>query len=95
MTPAALKPRAIAVLVALRDGGRTRAQLRNAIADQSTSATLNLLGDMRRKGLVGQVPDDDRWYLDHDGDSWLETRSLRVSRSARLWSAVESRSVRK
>lgn len=84
-----LKPRAVAVLVALRSGPRTRAQLRHAIGDPSATATADLLGDMRsgllpRARLIEQLAGDDRWYLTHDGVEWLETNGLSVEREAML-----------
>ncbi len=72
-----LKPRMVAALVALREP-RTRIALRDAIADRSTSTTLDLLGDMRDLQLVRQVPGDDRWYLAPVGIEWLRRNGLEV-----------------
>jgi hypothetical protein len=84
-----LKPRAVAVLVALRHEARNRVQIRNAIGDPSTMETIDLLGDLSRMAMVGQVPGDDRWYLDHSGVGWLETNGLGVNQDSRLWVAQE------
>jgi DNA-binding IclR family transcriptional regulator len=78
-----LKPRAVAVLVALRNEPRNRAQIRHAIGDHSTSSTADLLGDLRGLGMIGQVAGDDRWYLEFAGVGWLESNGLQVGQDSR------------
>ena len=86
-----LKPRAIAVLVALRSGPRTTSQLRTAIGDGRKSDPVGLLRCMREKplSLVEQRPHDDRWYLTHEGLGWLQRNGLDADDSAKLWVAQE------
>ena len=82
--PGALKPRAIAVLCALRCAARTMVAIRCSIGDRSSSTTADLLRDMRSMRLVGQQQGDERWYLADDGVAWLETNGLAVEMGARL-----------
>lgn len=86
-----LKPRAVAVLVALRSGPRTTEQLRIAIGDGRKSPPNGLLRAMRSAplSLVTQLPHDNRWYLDHDGLGWLQRHGLDADNSAKLWVAQE------
>lgn len=83
-----LKPRAIAVLVALRNGPRTTRQLRDAIGDGRKSDPNGLLASMRSAplSLVTQRPHDDRWYLTHEGLGWLQNNGLDAAPEARAWS---------
>lgn len=85
-----LKPRAIAVLVALRSGPRTTAQLRVAIGDNRKSDPNGLLRAMRSAplSLVEQRPRDDRWYLTHDGLGWLQRHGLDAVVESKLWSTI-------
>lgn len=73
-----LKPRAVAVLCALRNGPRTSAQLRISIGDGRKSDPKGLLRCMREAplSLVTQRPHDDRWYLTDHGIGWLQTNGL-------------------
>lgn len=89
-----ITPRAIAVLVALRNGPLTATQLRSRIGDGGSAIqTLELLRDMRLLGLVAQVVESNQtaaaWYLDHDGIGWLQTSGLDAVPEARLWVAIE------
>lgn len=86
-----LKPRAIAVLVALRSGPRTTSSLRSAIGDRTQRETMDLLIDMIEMQLV-EVPHnaagdviDDRWYLDHNGLGWLQSNGLNAAAESRAW----------
>lgn len=92
-----LKPRAIAVLCALRSGPKTRNQLGTAIGDGSSTvgrvATDNLLIDMCRPGLDLITSKHDRWYLDHDGLGWLQSHGLDATPEAKqaLYDATDAR----
>lgn len=58
--PGALSPRAVAVLVALRRGTLTTAQIRNAIADDTIDQTRALLRSMSDEALI--VGRSGRWW---------------------------------
>lgn len=76
-----LKPRAIAVLCALRCEPRTERFLSTAIGDGSVGATVDLLRDMRSMKLV--VADSRLlWCLLDDGVAWLETNGLHAEKRA-------------
>lgn len=83
-----LKPRAVAVLCALRNGHLTVARLRRAIGDQTDFDVRMLLNDMLAMSLVGGVGSD--WYLDRDGVGWLQQNGLDAVESARLYVAREA-----
>lgn len=72
-----LKTRAAAVLCALRRGPRSRAQIRNAIGDDSLVSTSELLVDMAEAGLVA-MGRGDRWRLLQAGVTWLVNDGVRV-----------------
>jgi hypothetical protein len=75
------KPRAVAVLVALRRCSLTTAQIRNAISDDTLEQTRDLLADMTDDDRVTQLAA--RWYVDLEGVAWLERNGLTVARGAR------------
>lgn len=77
-----LKPRAIAVLVALRAGQRTLMQLRNALAEHSVGTMRYLLCDMKAEDLVISVPGD-LWQLTTVGLGWLQTNGLDATPGAK------------
>lgn len=85
--PGDLKPRAIAVLVALRGGSRTALSLQRALGDASPAQTLALLDDMCE--LVGQRPGrklpSDHQYLTREGAGWLADHGLETVPEAMLW----------
>lgn len=92
-----LKPRAIAVLVALRSGPRTTRQLRDAIGDGRKSDPNGLLRSMNDDHrLVERRPHDERWYLSHNGLGWLQSHGLDASDSAKqaLYAATDAQAVR-
>jgi hypothetical protein len=72
-----------AVIVALRRGSLTTAQLRNAIGDDTKEQTDKLLGDMAAAGAVAWR--SGRWYLDHDGLAILQRDGLDAIPEARIW----------
>lgn len=84
-----LRPRAIAVLCALRQRPLTTLQLKNAIGDSSVEDTHALVCDMLTDTIDHAGLGDKRWYLTHDGVGWLETNGLTAAREARLWVARE------
>lgn len=87
--PGDLKPRAIAVLVALRGGSRTALSLQRALGDASPAQTLALIDDMTVMGLVGQRPGrtlpSDHRYLTREGAGWLADHGLETAPEAMLW----------
>ena len=91
-----LKPRAIAVLCALRSGPKTANQIGTAIGDGSRShdrrATADLLEDMAssRGGLEMLRRYDGRWYLDHNGLGWLQSNGLDAVNEACIWNVFPS-----
>ncbi len=88
MTDLNLKPRAIAVLVALRAGPMTTTQIKRCIGDTNAEDTHALLCDMITD-TIDHVRGDARWYLTHDGLGWLQRNGLDADDSAKLWSAQE------
>lgn len=81
-----LKPRAIAVLVALSSGPLTTSGLRLAIGPERKSDPNGLLRSMRDDHrLVTQRPHDDRWYLTHEGLGWLQSHGMDAVPEARAW----------
>lgn len=80
-----LKPRAVAVLVALRSGALTDTQIRSRIGERRTDDTVQLLHDMRDLRLVVRLASTGRWYLDHDGLGWLQSHGLDAMPGARAW----------
>lgn len=82
-----LKPRAIAVLVALRSGALTDTQIRARIGERRTDDTVQLLHDMRDLRLVIKLASTGRWYLDHDGLGWLQDHGLDAVPGAKIWRA--------
>lgn len=91
MTEPNLKPRAIAVLVALRTGPLTIGQLRTRIGDGREGNPNGLLELMRVAplSLVTQRPRDDRWYLTHEGLGWLQRQGLDAVPEACAWHLPE------
>ena len=94
-----LTPRAMAVLMALRNGPRDFKAIRSAIGDRRTDDTMALLilmskdmscGAVSCGAMLGQVQGDARYYLTHDGVGWLETNGLPVAQESRLWRAQEA-----
>jgi len=89
-----LKPRAIAVLCALRSGPKTANQIGTAIGDGSKPsgrrATDDLLVDMGRIGLHLITQREWRWYLDHDGLGWLQSNGLDAVNEAKIWNVFPS-----
>ena len=85
-----LKPRAIAVLCALRSGPKNLAMLADAIGDHPINNTKELLAEMCRELLLGQVGNSVYYYLDHDGIGWLQNNGLDAVHEARLWVAQEA-----
>jgi len=73
-TPGSLKPRAVAVLVALRGGPLTSRQLCAALRDSCEAHTLSLLDDMRTGRVASAL--NRLWYLDEVGVAWLEINNL-------------------
>lgn len=96
-----LKPRAVAVLCALRSGPRSTASLRGAIGDPTIHQTESLLlcmesvdcGAAGSRRLVVRSTDG-RWYLDHDGLGWLQTNGLDAVPAALILVAHPEREVR-
>lgn len=83
--PGAYKPRAQAVLVALRLGPLTTRQLSIRIADSAMDVTRALLCDMITDTIDHKRGGDPfLWYLTSDGVAWLETNGLSVSDEACL-----------
>ena len=87
-----LRPRAIAVLCALRSGPKTANQIGTAIGDGSKSPqrrdTDDLLSDMAFMKLI--TSHDGRWYLDHDGLGWLQSNGLDAVNEAKIWNVFPS-----
>jgi hypothetical protein len=77
-----LKPRAVAALCSLRNGGRSSISLRNAIGDPTIPATRDLMGDLRDMKLV-QRSTSECWILTHEGIGWLQTHGLDVNQEAK------------
>lgn len=97
-----LKPRAIAVLCALRSGPKTSNQLGTAIGDGSdragrnaTRVLLDVLSDREYGKEDGRGPmiveHGGLWYLDHDGLGWLQGQGLDAVAEARAWNVQEGR----
>ncbi len=87
--PGALKPRAQAVLCALRQGPLSDRQLQQRIGDESTPLTVALCSAMCNPRdpigiLIGKRYGVAIWYLAPDGIAWLETNGLSVASEARL-----------
>lgn len=78
-----LKPRAVAALCALRSGPRTTIGLRNATGDESSSATCDLMTDLRRDCGYVDLAGGGFWHLTYEGMSWCERNGLPVSYEAR------------
>lgn len=93
-----LKPRAVAVLCALRSGPKTTNQLGSSIGDgvsaSARNATAGLLDAMRHHAsgaLIQQVRGQPtRWYLDHDGLGWLQSNGLDAVFGAWAWNASDA-----
>lgn len=83
-----LKPRAIAVLVALRNGALTDTQIRDRIGERHTDDTVQLLHDMRDLRLVLKLATTGRWYLDGEGIGWLADHGLEPVLSAKAGEAA-------
>lgn len=83
-TPGVYKPRAQAVLVALRRGPLTTRSLSARIGDRDCHETRALLCDMITDTVDHRNGNGDLWYLTTDGVAWLETNGLLVSDEARL-----------
>jgi hypothetical protein len=77
------KPRAIAVMVALRNGPLTTRQLQNCLSDPSMSATRKLMADMLTDVVDHRLGDPNLWYLTDDGVGWIESQGLDVASGAR------------
>lgn len=81
-----LRPRAVAILVALRRGPRNDAELQHAIADATLAQTQDMtrcLGSALACRTVGapgalivQHADDVRWVLTGHGIEWLRANDL-------------------
>lgn len=76
-----LRPRAVSVLVALRNGERTRRQLRSLICDASLDDALSLLRNMCDSGLVLSI--GDAWRLTVRGIAWLQVNDLDATDEAK------------
>lgn len=76
-----LRPRAVSVLVALRNGGRSRRQIRSSICDSYLEDTLSLLRDMYDLGLV--LSTGDAWRLTVRGIAWLQVVDLDATDEAK------------
>lgn len=87
-----LKPRAIAVLMALRSGALTDTQIRARIGERRTDDTIQLLHDMRDLRLVVKLASTGRWYLAEDGIGWLQRHGLDAVPWARSWHGAEAAS---
>lgn len=74
-----LKPRAVAVMCALRSKPRALDNLSAAIGDPSRNATLDLLGALRLDEFVGQIAGRPDWFLTAAGVAWLEAHGLSAS----------------
>lgn len=97
-----LRPRAIAILVALRVGPRDDASLQHAIGDSTiaeTSEMTGYLGDQlscRSVGatdaMIAHAKDDERWHLTYEGMDWLQRRGLDASEAAKsaLYAAIDA-----
>lgn len=81
MTAPGLKPRAIALLCALRLGARTSSWLRSAVGDRTSASLYDLLLDLRKIGLV-RPSTTGQWHLTHDGIGWCESNGMLVSPAA-------------
>lgn len=104
--PLILRPRAVAILVALRKGPRSIRSLADAIADSDIAETRNLLHTLVR-GISGDCTGPqlacllvggrgERWGLTHDGLGWLQGQGLDASESAKqaLYAATDAQAVR-
>ena len=94
--PGSLKPRAQAVLCALRTGPRTARALFLAIGetDKRTCAIDSLLTDMAKMDLIVRTAGS-AWGLTYEGIGWLESNGLSVSSAAKtvaseLWQAQQA-----
>lgn len=85
--PAPLRLRAIAVLVALRDGPLTAAAIDLRIGDQPSDDLAGLFRDMIGLGLI--VCRGSRWYLDHEGLAVLQRDGLDAAPEARAWHGAD------
>lgn len=71
-----LKPRAVAVLCALRVGALTVKQLQSRIGDATLQETADLIAAMAAEHLV--VRTDVGILCDEDGRSWLESHGVAI-----------------
>lgn len=95
----ALRPRSVAVLVALRKGPRSTRALADALADRLLSDTLDLL-TLMSQGIDGEghgarlvAPCETRsWGLTHDGLGWLQSQGLDATADAKqaLYAATDA-----
>lgn len=85
LQPGDWTPRAIAVLVALRNGPLSARQLSARIADRDVDETQVLLAAMAADDDAMITVKSGQWYLDHDGLGWLQNHGLDAVPGARLW----------
>lgn len=88
MKDADLKPRAVAVLCALRQGPLSLQAVRNRIGDRGNEGTEVLISDMIRLHLVTWVGSVSL-HLTHDGLGWLQGNGLDAAPGACAWRAAE------
>lgn len=99
----ALRPRAIAILVALRKGPRSTGSLADAIGDTDATETGSLLllmadgidGARTGRKLV-QLTGARSWGLTHDGLGWLQSQGLDATPAAKqaLYATTDAQAVR-
>lgn len=77
-----LKPRAVAVLVALRKGPRAPAALADALAEDSIAELRALLVCMVAEQLI-RAYSARVWGLTHDGLGWLQSNGLDATQDAK------------
>lgn len=72
----ALKPRAVAALLCLRQASRTTVGVRDAVGDASGNATRDLLSELRHDGYVEHGLG--AWHLTLAGTAWCRSAGLPV-----------------
>jgi hypothetical protein len=89
----ALRPRAVAILVALRKGPRRVSAIADAIAEDTKTETLVMLRSVAERGLIQSYDTQSAvWGLTYDGLGWLQGQGLDASESAKqaLYAATDA-----
>jgi hypothetical protein len=93
----ALTPRAVALLVILREGPLSASAIQYALRDRSIYDTRGLLRDANAVPGVVMCYDGTLWGLTHDGLGWLQLQGLDASEGAKqaLYTASDARTGRR